>query len=236
MADLGAKREQVLTSGLTIRQDFRGGARMVFFDTGLDGWRYATHGGTAFVVNFQGRPYVFTCRHVLQDFEWRQIVITERKFGHLVPGLKSVSYPSRPQGDAMEAEVLDVAAIKFSEDITPAFFGDTAYLLDRGTVETSATGDRLRVAGALKVESEIDETVIAPVYCLLKFTDAGNSTNDPTMRCAVAKFADPEFASLTGLSGAHVFNETGNALRHGRARHDKNSRRKVRDALRGSVP
>src|SRR5262245_2477427 len=73
------KRSQRLATGVTVRQDFRDCARMVLYDTGDPQWRYATHGGTAFVVVFNKRPYAFTCKHVLHDFEWYQLVITNTK-------------------------------------------------------------------------------------------------------------------------------------------------------------
>jgi uncharacterized protein (UPF0303 family) len=72
---------QTLTSGTFIRQDFATAARMVLFDTGLDEWQYATHGGTLFVVMHSGKPYGITCRHVLQDFDWRQLVVTDKRNG-----------------------------------------------------------------------------------------------------------------------------------------------------------
>jgi hypothetical protein len=140
------------------------------------------------------------------------IAVTDRKIGDRVAGLKSVFQPSQQRGDAAETDVLDVVIMKFSEDVSLDFFADSAYLLDRRTVATSQAGDRLLVHGALKEGSKIDEKVIAPAFCLLEFTDAGSSANDPTLRVAVAKFLNPEFSSLTGLSGAPVFNVTQNAL------------------------
>jgi hypothetical protein len=53
---------------------------------------------------------------------------------------------------------------------------------------------------------------ITPVFCLLEFTDVGTSINDPTLRHAIAEFEKPEFNSVTGLSGAPVYNRRGNAL------------------------
>src|ERR1019366_1780180 len=38
--------------------------RPVFFQTDLDDFLYATHGGTLFLISFQGRSYALTCRHV----------------------------------------------------------------------------------------------------------------------------------------------------------------------------
>ena len=88
---------QQLQSGTIIRQDFRTAARFVFFDTGLQEWQYATHGGTLFVVNYRGRPYGITCRHVLKDFDWRQLVVTNARVGKQIAGITSVAYPSQPR-------------------------------------------------------------------------------------------------------------------------------------------
>ena len=144
------KRTQFLASGLTIRQDFRDCVRMVFFDTEDETWQYATHGGTAFVVSFQGRPYAFTCRHVLRGFEWQQLVITDAKFGGSIAGLKSIAYASDAREGAIETDILDVAVVEFAPDVGINFFKDSAYLLDLATVATSRAGDALFAAGALK--------------------------------------------------------------------------------------
>lgn len=206
------KRTQVLASGLTVRQDFRDSVRMVFFDTGEPAWQYATHGGSAFLVNFHGQPYGFTCRHVLGDFDWANLVITDTKFGQATAGLRSISYPSDAQEAATETDILDVLVIQFKPDIDLAFFRGTTYLLDLATTATSESGDTLLVAGALKEKSDIGETNILPVFCLLEFADVGTSKNDPTLRHAVAQFAEPAFDSIVGLSGAPVYNQRKNAL------------------------
>jgi hypothetical protein len=42
--------------------------------------------------------------------------------------------------------------------------------------------------------------------------DAGPARFDPSLRLATALFAPPSFDSVTGLSGAPVFDQTGNVL------------------------
>jgi trypsin-like peptidase len=206
------KRTQILASGVTVRQDFRDAVRMVFFDTGDPAWQYATHGGSAFLVNFQGRPYGFTCRHVIGDFDWANLVITDTKFGQSVAGVKAINYARDPQESATETDILDVVVIQFRPDVDLGYFKDTTYLLDLATTATSEPGDALLVAGALKEKSEIGESNIAPVFCLLEFADVGTSGNDPTLRHAVAQFVKPEFDSIVGLSGAPVYNRRKNGL------------------------
>jgi len=213
MRKLGiGKRTQRLASGITVRQDFRDCVRMVFFDTGESAYQYATHGGTAFVVIFKGRPYAFTCAHVRQDFSWDQLVITDTKRGHLIAQLKSVGYATSPRDSAIDTDVLDVVVIDFAPDVTSAFFKDMAYVLDLSTVSTSKPGDGLLVAGVLKGKSQICDGTITPCFCTLEFADAVPATSDPTLRHGIAKFDEPEFDSITGLSGAPVYNLRANGL------------------------
>jgi hypothetical protein len=75
-----------------IRQDFTTAARFVFFDTGLEEYRYATHGGTLFVVTYQGKPYGLTASHVFQDFSDGQLVVTDRRHGSEIAGVAAVPH------------------------------------------------------------------------------------------------------------------------------------------------
>ena len=60
---------QRLISGITIEQDIATSVRAVFFQTEFEGFLYATHGGTLFVVKYRGRHYGLTCHHVFGSFE-----------------------------------------------------------------------------------------------------------------------------------------------------------------------
>lgn len=205
---------QTLSSGLIVRQDFRDAVRFVFFETGLDYWQYATHGGTMFVVCFETSYYAITCRHVVKEpgFRWSQLVVTNSKAGNQIAGIKSVYYPSDPKDAAIGTDILDVAVVQFNEENGSAFFKDCAYILDERTIATSKPGDVLHVAGALKTPSEITETGIAPIYCLLELSDVTSTGHDPTLRTAFGKYAMPEFSDVVGLSGSPVFNVTSGAL------------------------
>ncbi len=125
---------KTLASGTIIRQDFRTAAQFVFFDTGDEHWQYATHGGTMFVVRHQGKPYGLICRHVLKDFHRRQLVVTDRRQGNQIAGLRSVAYPSEPKDAAIDTDLLDVAVIQVSDDVDAVFFKDAAYILDEKTL------------------------------------------------------------------------------------------------------
>jgi hypothetical protein len=203
---------QVLASGITIRQDIRDAVRAVLFETGFEGWEYATHGGTMFIVNYEGRVYGVTCAHVLKDFSWNQLVVTDRKTGSKRAGLKTVGYPSSPRGAAVDTDILDVAVIEFADDVGADFFCDTAYIIDEKTARTSSIGDNLRVAGVMKTGTKIDDRTIAPQFCVLEFSDQGALSGDPTLRQAIGKYAAPPFGDIVGISGSPVFNITANAL------------------------
>jgi hypothetical protein len=207
---------QQLSTGITVRQDFRDSVRFVMFQTDVQGWEYATHGGTAFIVNFRGKPLGLTCRHVLRDFYWGQLAITAAKFGRKgsqFAALKSLAYPSGPRGEAVGTDILDVAIMEFADDVGADFFTDPPYIIDDNTWGTSNEGDGLLVNGALKEKSDLSEQpVVSPVFCLLEFRDCGATSPDPLLREAYAEFHEPQFSSVTGISGSPVYNSTANKL------------------------
>lgn len=129
----------------------------MFSETDTEEWPYATHCGTAFVVNSRGRRYGITCRHVLGDFGWRQLVITDKKFGGNIAGLKSVAYPSAPTGGAVHSDILDVAVLQLADDVGLEFFKDTVYILDRNSVAKNEVGHALAVNGNLNETTTIGE-------------------------------------------------------------------------------
>jgi hypothetical protein len=152
---------------------------------------------------------------VLRGFYWGQLAITGAKFGckgSQFATLKSLAYPSDPRGEAVDTDILDVAVVEFGDDMGPAFFTDPAYILDENTVGTSKEGDVLFVSGTLKEKSELSGTSITPAFCLLEFVDCGTPSTDPSLRRAHAGFVDPEFSTITGLSGSPVFNASTHRL------------------------
>jgi hypothetical protein len=157
--------------------------------------------------------YGITCEHVRgRDFEWKQLVITNTKFGNRTARPKGFYLVSDPSGSAVDSDLLDIVVIEFSEDVDAEFFQGMAYVLDQGTVGTSKHGDALKVNGNLKGPTTIGEGGIRPVFALLEFTDSGASSFDPTLRKAVARFDNADVTSLTGISGAPVFDATTNRL------------------------
>lgn len=203
---------QRLRSGLRIRQDIRKSVRAVVFETGVEGWPYATHGGTAFIVRLANRFWGLTCKHVVQDFEWRQLALTDEKFGKMIAGVRSINYPSGPSGHAVDSDVLDLAVIEFDPAMPASFFKGTAYVLDRGTVGTPRVGADLAVNGAFKDLTTIDELMITPTFGLIEFTDRGPAAFDRALRKAEGAYVNPQWSSLAGFSGAPVFDVTNSRL------------------------
>jgi hypothetical protein len=198
-----------------MRDLFSKSVRAVFFQTEYEEFLYATHGGTLFLVRFRGRIYGLTCKHVFQDFEPGRLFVTQEKHGKKgskPAPVKGIAFPSAPRDGAAGSDIVDVCIIEFSDDIPADFFKDQPYPIDDKTFSTSQTGHRLEVAGALKEKSYIDAPDIVIGYCRLEFGDVGVSTSDPTLRQATAEFQEPEFGSVTGISGSPVFDLTSNAL------------------------
>jgi hypothetical protein len=98
----------------------------------------------------------------------------------------------------------------------PGFFKDSTYVVDETTITTASLGHELLVAGVLKEKTSIVPPDIVIGYCNLQLRDMG-PTSDPFLRRAFAVFAQVlfgrgKFSTVTGISGAPVFDRTANAL------------------------
>lgn len=196
------------------RHGVESAVRPILFYTGIDEFQYATHGGTAFIVSYKGRPYAVTCRHVFGDFKEDQLTI----FGAQSPKtrdksakIKTVCYPSSPQAAAAETDVIDLCLIEFHDDVSTGFFNETAYSLSEETICSSVTGDRLLIFGVLKDKTWIEPPDINVGHCRLELSDDG-AASDPFLRKGAAIYAGQPFSTVTGISGSPVFNHTRNGL------------------------
>jgi hypothetical protein len=211
---------QTLASGLVVRQDFRGAVRPVFFQTEFDDFLYATHGGTLFVVQFRDKMYALTCGHVFKDFPHSRLFIANERVaqkGSKPAPVGGICYPSSPRDGAEGTDIVDVCLIEFTDDLPPAFFRDAPYVVDEKTITTAVLDHELLVAGVLKDRTRLVPPDIAFPYCNLKLRDAGPAPFDPFLRQAFAVFGEAllgtaNFETITGLSGAPVFDQTANAL------------------------
>lgn len=195
--------------------DFAAAVRPILFQTGFEEFLYATHGGTLFIVNFDGKPFGVTCGHVFKDFHHGQLFIAQERYaqkGSKLAPVTGMYYPSSPIDAASGTDIVDVCIIEFAPDIPTDFFKESAYPINDATAKSSRSGHRLLVAGVLKEKTSIIPPDITVGYCRLEFQDVGPGTSDPTLRTARAEFATPEFSSITGISGSPVFDVTANAL------------------------
>jgi hypothetical protein len=207
-----ARVEQTLASGMIVRQSFKTATRFIFYETGFEGWPFATHGGTLFVVLYRGKPYGLTCRHVFGAFDWQRLMVTAGQHGGGNVGLSQIAYASNPVDHAVDTDILDIAVVLFADDVGAASFTDPAYVVDPKTVTTSKPGDALRIHGVLKTPTAITPDAIAPKFCLMEIVDNTPFSHDPTLRTGFGVFDRPEFSDVVGLSGSPVFNVTQNGL------------------------
>ena len=203
---------QTLSSGMTVRQNFHECSRPVLFVTGLEGFEYATGGGTLLVARFLECFYAVTCAHVFKEFDWVDLIIPDSHLGIKGVGPTAACLPNKPTGDAIGSDIVDLCVLRLPPDMNPNFFGRNAYIIDLNTVCSSATGDSLMVSGVLKGPSRIAPPNIHSAHAILEFTDTG-PRGDPFLREAAAVIdPPPEFDRLTGLSGAPVYNMKRKAL------------------------
>jgi hypothetical protein len=199
----------VETSPLVPRE-IANSVRFVCFETHLEDFRLATNGGTAFVVRFKGTPFAITCRHVLKGFDIDDLVITDARFGQRVAGIRGMYYPGNLKDDVEGSDLDDICVIAFHEHESDFFEG--AYDLDRLAAATSEPTNRLVVTGFVKEKSSIRPPHIFTGLVFLQFTDAGVSNFDHVLRRGLATYSDPGFGSISGISGAPVYNLNSRAL------------------------
>jgi hypothetical protein len=207
--------EQRLSTGLIVRQDYAESVRAAFYQTEFEEFLYATGGGTIFITHYRGRQYGLTAKHIFRSFSPNQLFITEEKQGKkggMPAPISQIAYPTSPRDAAADSDIEDVCVIEFSQEMPAGFFKDTPYIIDGATVATSKPGDRLEISGVLKEKSKIDPPDIYMAYCRLEFADDGPHKTDPTLRRAIAEFANPDFSTLAGISGSPVFNTSASAL------------------------
>lgn len=206
------RRTQKLSTGFTIRQDFRQSARLVFFEhPEFSDYPYSTTGGTAFLVSMASRYFGITCRHILGSYQWKQLVFTNRQVGKLVSGIRGVYEVTDPGKSVAETDINDIIVIDFDDDCGGRFFGDEAYHLDPETVGRSEIQDQLQVYGFPRAQVLIGENEIGAKPHLFEFEDIGQNAYDSSLRTCHAEYENP-LPDLAGLSGAPVFSVTQNRL------------------------
>jgi hypothetical protein len=184
--------------------------RFVCFETHLEDFRLATNGGTAFVVRYKGTPFAITCRHVLNGFNIDDLVITDSRFGQKVAGVRGVYHPGNLKDDVEGSDLDDICVVTFHKQ--DGDFFNSAYDLDRFPTATSEPANRLVATGFLKQKSSIKPPHIFSGLCFLQFTDAGVAGFDYALRRGLATYKDLDFDSISGMSGAPVYNLSSKAM------------------------
>ncbi|UWU78153.1 hypothetical protein N2603_06750 [Bradyrhizobium huanghuaihaiense] len=187
--------------------------RAVFFQTEYTEYPHATHGGTLFIVKYGRRPYGVTCKHVLGDFDPNMLHVsarTELRPGQLSARIKNLGFANNLGGAAVGSDLGDLCIIEFADDLAPDFFGGTAYPIENKTVGSSAAEHDLFAIGISK-----DRSRLLPdgnfALCMLPLRDRG-PTSDTLLRRASARYGEADFETITGMSGAPVFNLTKQVL------------------------
>lgn len=186
--------------------------RFLCFETDVEGFEVATHGGTLFVVEWEGVPYAITAKHNLHDFHWQDLTVTKTRTSTFLAGLTAVYYASQGTGAAQGSDILDIAVVQFTSDVTSAFFEGTAFELREAHVRRSAPGEALTAYGALKEFSTIGDKLITPQFADLGFVDKAPHPYDPALREAEGQWLHSDISDLAGLSGAPVYNNTQDGL------------------------
>ncbi|MCK1553426.1 hypothetical protein IVB11_31360 [Bradyrhizobium sp. 177] len=187
--------------------------RAVFFQTDYAEYPHATHGGTLFIVKYDGRPYGVTCNHVFGDFDPNMLHVsarTELSPGQMSAKLQNLGSARNLGGAAEGSDLNDLCVIEFADDLAPDFFGDTAWPIQDKAVGSSETGHDLFAIGLSKEGSQLLPNGNF-ARCLLPLRDRG-ATGDSLVRLATARYGEAGFETITGMSGAPVFNLTKQVL------------------------
>ena len=166
----------------------------------LEDFRYATNGGTAFIVRRKGTPFGITCRHVLRGFSIDDLVITDARTGRKAAGIKGMYYPTNLRDENEGSDLDDICVIAFNE-LEGQFF-DGAYDLDRQRAASSEPANQVIATGFLKQKSRIDPPNIFAGLGFLEFRDTGVAQFDHALRRGLATYANPDFDSIAGMSGS----------------------------------
>ncbi|MCD0416016.1 hypothetical protein LOC51_02210 [Rubrivivax sp. JA1024] len=182
----------------------------MLFETRLQDFRYATNGGTAFIVQRKGKPYGITCRHVLRGFSIDDLVITDASMGRKAAGIDGMYHPTNLRDENEGSDLDDICVIAFNEFEGQFFEG--AYDLDRRPAASSEPANQLIATGFLKQKSRIDPPNIFAGLGFLEFRDAGVAPFDHALRRGLATYTNHDFDSVAGMSGSPVYNLNSGAL------------------------
>src|SRR5882757_791554 len=154
--------------------------RFVCFETHLEDFRYATNGGTAFIVRRKRTPFGITCRHVLRGFSIDDLVITDAGTGRKAAGIKGMYLPTNLRDENEGSDLDDICVIAFNE-FEGQFF-DGAYDLDRQPAVSSEPANQVIATGFLKQKGALIRRTFLQDWAFWNF--AMPAWRNSTMPCA----------------------------------------------------
>lgn len=208
-------RAQILRDGEVVRQNFRDAVRPIFYETGVDDFKYGTAGGTCFIVVFDGAVYGLTCRHAIKGVTDYNLCITDTLYAvrRRAAAIDGIFLGANFRGAAAGSDLEDICVIKFHKDADEGFFGNKLYFLDHGTFGSSKRRHILSVFGVINNNTKIEPPNIYSGLGDLVFSDDGVYETDSTLRSAeMVTPHDGSFDCVNGLSGSPVFDETAKKL------------------------
>jgi hypothetical protein len=185
--------------------------RPIMFCTDMPEYPYVSEGGSMFIVQLQGRCFGITCKHVFGSFELRHLTVPRAT----LPQKGSFDAPiTRISGAHDDSEAGDIAVICFDDQIESNLFGSEFYKITDDSVGLTDSAHQLFVYSFLKEKLRIDYETgsIFTGVAKLEFRSVGLTSNDPYIRNAASTYRNMQFKSLTGISGAPVFDATINKL------------------------
>jgi hypothetical protein len=201
-----------MTDYLAALNRLKEASRFIMFETPYSGYEVATNCGTLFLVELEGTPYGLTARHNLHDFCWSDLLVTDHRFGTKTAGLRAVHYLQAAIAAAVGSDLSDLAIVCFSDTVTPAFFGGSAFNISQPFLALSDAGDDLLAYGNIAETSHLDNTEIHATFAELGFRDVGPNAADVVLRDAEALWDQSHITNLAGMSGGPVFNLTKGGL------------------------
>lgn len=179
--------------------------RFPLFRTGFLEWPLGSNVGTVFLVRYKGRPYAVFPKHIANSFSISDITISSSLSSRKSIGLDHVRMVSGIAPFFTGSDVEDLCVGVFPRLAKASDF-EEIYQLSGDYRCRSQQGDYLTVFGFIKESSSLATDTIIMAHHSFDVTDTGSSQTDPTLRCASAAFNSDSIASISGISGAPVFN------------------------------
>ena len=214
--------EHQLSSGIRVQQDVFLATRFVQFSTEYDDWPVATHGGTAFIVEYKSRWFAVLARHVFgkrnaERFYFKDLLMFTKNSGEsciplkVVRGVGVQPLPGRTKEDL--GNIGDMAVVEV--ETRPDEITDR-YIMDANTICDTKPGNSLKIFGFLKSGSQIevdgDDVTTFSQPCRLGLECVPTSSSAEELYSAKGDYNPSSPPDLAGISGGPVYNVSQSAL------------------------